>query len=67
MPHRVEFTLDFMSADDAVQDDPRAEVIRILNTIANNLRETDGDPVPIFDLNGNHIGGYYFELEDDDE
>lgn len=67
--NRIEFTLDLMSADDAVQDDPTAELRRILLEVAEKLKPNDWfmlAPNKIYDLNGNAIGSWSYVLEDDD-
>lgn len=65
MTHRVTFTLDLMSADDAVQDNPVIEITRILQVVADQILH-GREEAPIYDLNGNKIGQYYFEVEDDE-
>lgn len=65
MPVRVEFDLTIMTANQAVQDDPDAEIKRILLKIANSIEQNCADG-QIHDFNGNAIGTWSYFIEDDE-
>lgn len=72
MPFRIEFTLDLMSADDAVQADPTAELKRILQAVSDKLEDPDEDGyleqcLGINDLNGDRAGVWTYLVEEDGE
>lgn len=62
---RIEFSLDFMTADEAVQSCPDYEVKRILREVAAKICtdcEDDTQEGAIYDENGNKIGRFYYEV-----
>lgn len=71
MPLMVTLTIDILTANDAVQDNPRAEVSRILNNLSRRLEDGEAtdffDEISIHDFNGNRIGTCLFEVEEEEE
>lgn len=44
----------------AFEADPRSELARILRELAKRVQAGAGDPIPVFDLNGNRVGELRF-------
>lgn len=54
------FEIRILTENDAFADDPRPEIIRILDDIRTKIGEWDGDPYwrSIIDVNGNNVGSW---------
>lgn len=64
--NNVSLRVNFNSGNAALVDDPRAETARILNDIRARV-EGGEEYSAIFDLNGNYIGDWSLDVEEDDE
>lgn len=55
-----EFRLTIQLDNEAFEDDPSTEVVRILRTLANSIEKRSffdaGNDYPLFDCNGNDVG-----------
>ena len=62
----VELTLELFSSNEAFEANPNAAVAKILKDIANNI-EYGGPEIDeyIFDENGNRVGNYCLEINED--
>jgi hypothetical protein len=59
------FKIRIDSEDAAMQDNPRAEVARMLADVRNKIMRGDDCGI-IYDVNGNSVGDFEFEDEPDD-
>lgn len=62
---RTIFNIAVDSANEAFQDNPTEEVIRLLNVVIAKLRDSDEDSEDLKDINGNVCGAFDFELKAD--
>lgn len=63
----VSLKIEFDSGNAAFEDDPVEETVRILRTIARQIESGRTGEQTVHDVNGNSIGEWFFEVEDEDE
>jgi hypothetical protein len=56
----------FSCDNSAFDPDPRPEIILTLKKLIMNLEVLENFPIPIFDSNGNRIGGCNLVLDDEE-
>lgn len=62
----VEFRLDINSGNAAVTEDPRSSVAALLRAAAAAV-EGGHDAQRLFDLNGNLVGSWFVDIEEEEE
>ena len=63
----AKFTLAIECDNAAFDDEPGAEIARILKRVANNMRDTSlrgNDSCSLHDYNGNKVGHWHYEARD---
>lgn len=63
----VFFSMKIVSGNDAFSENPKEEVIKILQQTITDLKNTDEDFISkiIRDIDGYEIGTVYFEIDED--
>ncbi len=62
----VRFELDIDSANQAMVEDPREEIARMLRETAEAVLD-GSDKGKLMDINGNKVGSYTVNIEEEDE
>lgn len=65
MRNLVELEVKINSDNDAFVENPAAETARILRGVADSIDSTDYCQLSLYDSNGNRVGSFCFEVNED--